>query len=108
MSAGAREERESEMASGEIEQNEGRQEERWRDDQISHVGHFIAVRKGLIYPPPRCPHGPKAKFQLCMDTTTPLLGPEHKRLYELKPEVGYCWLRVDAITHRGGQGLSLL
>lgn len=53
---------ESEMASGEIEQNERRQEERWRDDQINHVGHFTAVRKGLIYPPPLCPHGQKANF----------------------------------------------
>lgn len=55
-------ERERETAGREIEQNEMRQEERRRDDQRKHVGHFIAVRKGLIYPPPLSPHGPGGKL----------------------------------------------
>lgn len=50
------------MAEGEIGQNERRQEERWRDDHINHVGHFFAVQKGLIYPPTLYPHGQKSNF----------------------------------------------
>lgn len=92
---------ESEMASGEIEQNERRQEERRRDDQINHVGHFIAVRKGLIYPPPLCPHSQKANFSSAIRQQG-----KQKWLCELQPEVSYYWQRVCAVTHHGG--LSLL
>lgn len=67
-----------EMASGEIEQNERGQEERWKDDQRKHVGHFTAVQKGLIYPIPSFPTWPEGKQQLCSKTASPLSGQELK------------------------------
>lgn len=100
--------RERDMASREIEQNEKRQEERWRDDQIKHAGHFIAVRKGLIYTPPLSAHSQKAnsairQHRLCQDKSRSDCGE-----LLLQTEVSYCWPRVYAITHQGGPGLSLL
>ena len=99
--------REREMASREMEENERRQEERWRDD---HVGHFIAVRKGLIYPPPLFAARPEGKLELCSKTASPLSGQEQKWLWKLLPqtEVSYCWPGVCAITQRGGPCLSWL
>lgn len=81
-------------------------EGRRRDDQINHAGHSIAVRKGLIYPPPLCPHGWKANVssairqqRLCQDTS---------RSSELRTEVIYCRPRVCAPTHHCGPVPPLL
>lgn len=99
-----------EMASGEIEQNERGQEERWKDDQRKHVGHFTAVQKGLIYPIPSFPTWPEGKQQLWSKTASPLSGQELKWLGELlmETEVRYCWLKLCAVTHHSGPGLSWL
>ena len=53
--------RRREMASREIEQNERRQEARWRDDQIKTCGSLHRCPKGShLSSPPLSPHGPEA------------------------------------------------
>ena len=102
--------RKREMASREIGQNERRQEARWRDDQIKTCGSLRRCPKGSHLSPPPFPHTARRQLKLCNKTASPLSGQEQKWLWEplLQTEVSYYWPRVCAITHHGGQGLSLL
>lgn len=45
--------------------------QRRRDDHINHVGHFMAVRKGLVHPPPLCLRGQRANFRSAATATPP-------------------------------------
>lgn len=45
--------------------------QRCRDDHINHVGHLMAVRKGLVHPPPLRPPGRRVNFRSAATATPP-------------------------------------
>lgn len=62
------------MAGREMKQNERGQENRWRDDQRKHVGHFTTVQDCPIYLPPLPSTWPRGKLLVGSKTAPPLSG----------------------------------